>query len=428
MPRRIRRFSLMAVGATLVGMLGLSTPAMAATPASSAQAASVGAAPSEIGFTGSAYGSRVIVGSVVQSGPSAYVGLGCTTQPGVVNTNSVASVQVPGELTTGTVDTYASSEAISTGIASTTSATTQGISVLGGLVSATTVQSVSTTSYDSQTAAFSTSAAGTEFLGLSIAGIPISGTPAPNTKITLPGVGYVILNQQISSVAPRGASLVVVGMDIVVTLSTPLAPVGTQIYISSAHSDLGNALSGVLDGIAYGAQATVGNTIIAGREFPQPLTCFGTHGVTRTNSGAAVAIPGILTSGTVTDTAEGRAHLTTPSAAVTSTVEGVNLASGLVTATAVSAAVTAIGNPPTLGDQSSFVGLSVAGFPAIGDNVAPNTKVSLAGLGTLWLHRQIKTANKITVIMVQLVVTVPSNPLGLAVGSLHRTESLRSAV
>ena len=32
MPRRIRRFSLMAVGATLVGMLGLSTPAMAATP------------------------------------------------------------------------------------------------------------------------------------------------------------------------------------------------------------------------------------------------------------------------------------------------------------------------------------------------------------------------------------------------------------
>ena len=139
--------------------------------------------------------------------------------------------------------------------------------------------------------------------------------------------------------------------------------------------------------------------------------------MTRTNSGAAVAIPGILTSGTVTDTAEGRAHLTTPSAAVTSTVEGVNLASGLVTATAVSAAVTAIGNPPTLGDQSSFVGLSVAGFPAIGDNVAPNTKVSLAGLGTLWLHRQIKTANKITVIMVQLVVTVPSNPLGLAVGT-----------
>ena len=49
--------------------------------------------------------------------------------------------------------------------------------------------------------------------------------------------------------------------------------------------------------------------------------------------------------------------------------------------------------------------------------MAPNTKVSLAGLGTLWLHRQIKTANKITVIMVQLVVTVPSNPLGLAVGT-----------
>jgi hypothetical protein len=44
--------------------------------------------------------------------------------------------------------------------------------------------------------------------------------------------------------------------------------------------------------------------------------------------------------------------------------------------------------------------------------VAPNTKVTLAGLGTLWLHRRIETAQQITVIMVQLVVTVAGNPRG----------------
>jgi hypothetical protein len=49
--------------------------------------------------------------------------------------------------------------------------------------------------------------------------------------------------------------------------------------------------------------------------------------------------------------------------------------------------------------------------------VAPNTKVTLAGLGTLWLHRRIETKNKITVIMVQLVVTVAGNPQGLKPGT-----------
>jgi hypothetical protein len=88
-----------------------------------------------------------------------------------------------------------------------------------------------------------------------------------------------------------------------------------------------------------------------------------------------------------------------------------------VTATVIKADVKATGNPPAFGDTSSFLGLTVAGHPGIGDNVPPNTKLSLAGLGTLWLHRQIKTANKITVIMVQLIVTSPSNPAGLKVGT-----------
>ncbi len=52
----------------------------------------------------------------------------------------------------------------------------------------------------------------------------------------------------------------------------------------------------------------------------------------------------------------------------------------------------------------------MAGHPGIGAHVAPNTKVTLAGLGTLWLHRRIEIKYKITVIMVQLVLTVPGNP------------------
>jgi hypothetical protein len=65
---------------------------------------------------------------------------------------------------------------------------------------------------------------------------------------------------------------------------------------------------------------------------------------------------------------------------------------------------------------SLFVGLAVAGHPEVGANPAPNTRVSLAGLGTLWLHRIIQTSTSIQVRMVELVVDA-ENTYGLPVGA-----------
>lgn len=381
-----------------------------------AQASPAVATTAKIGFQATAYGTSVKVGSVVQSGRSAFAGLGCISAPGITRTNTAASVSVP-SLQTGTIDTSASSVATSTAVAATSSSTVQSATLLGGLVSATVVKSVSTTSRNDATGAFGVSAAGTTFAGLTVAGVPISGTPAPNTRLTLPGVGYVILNQQVSHTGRRSADLTVTGLHLVVTLSTPLAPVGTQIIVGAAESKLGGPVIALLDGLAYGAKANVGSTIIAGEQFPQPLGCLGTDGKTDTNSALSVSVPGILSSGTVSDTAEGTAGATKVSGKVTSTVQQLNLLSGLVTANAVSADVTVSGKSPALGDGSSFAGLSVSGFPGIGDSVPPNTKLSLAGIGTLWLHRVTKTAGSITVVMIQLHVTVPGNPLGLAVGT-----------
>jgi hypothetical protein len=407
---RIRVFSLLAAGFMMTGGLVAAGPAMAA--------AHPGPAATELGFAGSAFGTEVSVASTVKSGRSALSTLGCTSQAGVTHTNSVVSVGLPGVLTSGTVATSAASEQTAAGPASSSSASTEGASLLGGLVSATAIQSVSTTGRSSSTHKLGISAAGTQFLNLSVLGVPISGTPKPNTKITLPGVGYVELNQQTGHVSAHKAGLTVIGLHVVVTLSTPLAPVGTQIIVSDATSSLGGPVSGLLTGLAYGASANVANTIIAGREFPKSLGCLGTGGATRSNTGVSIGIPGLLASGTVADTVEGTDNASTVSGEATSTIQGVNLLSGLVTATALKSDVTASGSPPTLANHSTFLGLTVAGFPGITDHVAPNTKLSLAGLGTLWLNRQIKTANKITAIMIQLKVTVPGNPLGLVVGTV----------
>src|SRR5579875_3504980 len=310
---RARTFSLMGATVLLAGAFGAATPAIAATHTT--------AATSEISYAGAAFGTEVTLASTVESGKSALATLGCTSQTGITHTNSVASVGLPGIITSGTVSTGARSESTATGSASASTATTEGASLLGGLVTATTVHSASTTSRNSSTGPFSTSAAGTEFLGLTVAGIPITGTPAPNTKITLPGVGYVELNQQTAHVYKGSANLTVIGIHVVVTLSTPLAPVGTQIIVSDANTSLGGPVTGLLGGLAYGASANVANTIIAGEEFPQPLGCLGTSGLTKSNTGAAVTIPGILTTGTVADTVEGKDNLTAASGEVTSTVQ-----------------------------------------------------------------------------------------------------------
>jgi hypothetical protein len=399
---------------TLAAVAGLAATMLVGAGAGAASAL---AATGETGFQASGYGTTVKVASTVKSGRSALATLGCTAQTGVTHTNTVASVSVPPLLQTGTIDTSAASEATATGVAATGSATVQGASALAGLVQATTVRSVSTTGLDTATGAFSTSAAGTEFVGLKVAGVAVKGTPAPNTKIGLPGVGYVVLNQQQSAVKKSQAHLSVIAIHVYVTVASKSYKVGTQVVVAAAASALAGPVTGLLDGLAYGARANVAKTIIAGDEFPQPLGCFGTAGKTKTNSGASVSIPGILTSGTVTDSVTGRATANPASALVSSEVQGLNLLSSTVAATVIKADVKATGNPPAFGDTSSFLGLTVAGHPGIGDNVPPNTKLSLAGLGTLWLHRQIKTANKITVIMVQLIVTSPGNPAGLKVGT-----------
>ena len=166
------------------------------------------------------------------------------------------------------------------------------------------------------------------------------------TKITLPGVGYVVLNQQTSSIGAVSANMTVIGIHVVVTITTPLADAGTQIYVGYATSSLGGPVRGLLGGVGYGASAHVGGNVIAGEEFPQPMPCLGTHGNTLTNSAASVTIPGVLATGTVTDTAKGTANGKKVSGEVTAAIQNLNLG-GMVTATAVKADVTASGNPPS---------------------------------------------------------------------------------
>ena len=388
----------------------------ASAPASTVDARSTAAVAAQFSYQGDAYGTKVNVGNTVRSGPSAPVTLGCTTTPGIHKSNTVASVNASPVLTSGTVTTTAGTFA--SPIKSRTSATVENVNLLSGVVTATAVRSVSSTSYEN--GAFQTSAAGTTFTSLRVAGELISATVAPNTRINIAGFGYVILNEQIRRVGPRSASLTVNAIHLVITEANLLnIAVGTNVIVAHARSGLVGPVAGTLDGFAYGSSAKIGNVVTSGPSFRVVMPCEGTNGKLKTNTGLGVSLPGVLVTGTIRNTALGTVTATSATGETTSTVERANVLDGLVQATVIKADAHAFtdGTNFRFSDAgSSFASLSVQGFPAINENVDANTKLNIAGLGTLWLHRVIRKPNSIEVRMIELVVT-QDNPNGLPIGS-----------
>ena len=378
------------------------------------------ASSSGIQHFGDAHGSTATVGSTVRAGKSfpVYLGSCGTLRPPVTKSNTGATVDVAPFLRTGTVDTTASATDVSGTSATRTSATVQSVNLLSGLVTAREVRAVSTVSHD--LAGFHTSGGGSTLTNLVVAGVPILVAPGPNTRIELAGFGHVILNEHIANLRANSASLAVNMIHVVVTLPNPLVPVGTNIVVAHARSRLARTnISGTLGGFAYGTTAMVSREIVSGLSALVLMGCQGTNGAVRTNSVVTASHLPPFSTGVVVNTASGLVDATSATGETTSTVEALDLLSSIVTADVIKADAHAFtdGRRFTFTDTGSmFVNLSVAGFPEIDDGVAPNTRLSLPGLGTLWLKREIFRPNSIEVRMIELVVN-QENALGLPIGT-----------
>ncbi len=378
-------------------------------------------------FSANAYGTQVKVGNLVKSGPTAKSGIGggCgTTKAPQHSENTILSVNLAPTVTTGVIFTTADGIVLQNGTQrARATAETYGANLLGGLISADLVKAVSTITHDAS--GFHTSPAGTQFVNLVVAGNLLGVSTAPNTRIELAGLGYVIINEQIAKTTKGGGkSLTVNGIHVVITQANLLnLKVGTHIIVSHAFSTLsGPGISGTLDGFAYGTNANVANVIISGRTAQVAVGCLGTNGVVKTNQILQVQVPGLVSVGEVVDTAQGSVNGTSATAETTSTIQAVNVLADLVRADVVKADAHAskLNGAVTLSDSgSSFVNLSVEGFANIDANVAPNTKLTIAGLGTLYLHRVIKTQTDIEVRMIELVIN-QQNTLGIRIGTVVR--------
>ncbi|MEW6635567.1 MAG: choice-of-anchor P family protein [Actinomycetota bacterium] len=420
------RTRLLRVAAPLLGLL---LAAVALTLASSVQ--SEAATRLKGSFRGNAYATfaNAEAGPIAtELGRSAFQPCPCRGTGGKVLSNTINSVATSdngrvlrADVTRSTV--FTKRGATSARVRNTSTIT--GLRALDGLITADAIKAVSNTS--ATTRSIKGSSTGSEFVNLRIAGKAIKSSVAPNTRINLPGLGYVLLKSVKSGGNGRIIRTTTVDMlTIVVTRNNTFAlPVGSRIVVAHAHSGFSRTQpKSQLGGSAYAAQALATTDVLknrVGRAAFIVVGCEGTGGKVRTNNVNTLDVAGIITAGTGKTTAYGRQFATGGTARTTATVEDLSLLDGLISADVVKAVATDTyrnGKRTSSTSGTRFANLSVAGLPVPVD-VEPNTRLNLPGIGYVVINEQkipAPNSTQRTQVNGLRVVVTQSNALGLPVG------------
>jgi len=153
---------------------------------------------------------------------------------GGVNTSSLDAASLPGLLSASALNSTTTGMLDVQDVSAQTTSELGSLQILNGLISAQQVLAVASSYANGATAG--SDAVGSQLVGLVVAGQSISSMPAPNTRISLPGVGYVVLNEQTVTGNGSTASGITVNM-IHVVLQNALTGLKTgEIILGSAKS------------------------------------------------------------------------------------------------------------------------------------------------------------------------------------------------
>jgi hypothetical protein len=160
---------------------------------------------------------------------------GCHGTDGATHTKQFAGLNTPlVSLGAGSVSAFAGPTGTYTSMAQTT-ANIADISLLGGLISANAITAEAT-----ETAigtAVTGSTAGTQFTGLAVVGVNVPLNPPANTKITIPLLGTLVLNEQTTLGHGRRGVTAVTALHLYTTEANLFGlPVGAEITIGHAEA------------------------------------------------------------------------------------------------------------------------------------------------------------------------------------------------
>ncbi|MCW2857414.1 MAG: hypothetical protein JWR52_3029 [Marmoricola sp.] len=381
-------------------------------------------------YSGTSGGTQInALGTTISSGLTAASNLSDTVIPNSAS-SGVAGVHVAGLLDVGAVTTGEQATAFGTGVKITAGSKIAGISLLGGAIKVDAIQSTSyATATGTTTSVALDGGTTTTFLNLSIGGKAYPVNIPANTKITIPGLADIVINESQVDKSLPGKTIRTMGTALHITLlkGQGSAPAGAEIRLNPTQALIvptGKSDALPVGGFSYGTFAGVwagdSVSVLAQPTGMLSLPSTGTGGVAYSNTIAGVNIPQVAVVNAVTTTVSAD---TVPGLADVSTgaqLAKINLLGGLITADAVGVTAAVhhdnggLPSSDTATAKMTFVNLVVAGRQ-IPINVAPNTQIYLFGIGQVYINQQLTQHGYSAIVGIR--ITLSTAEFGLPAGA-----------
>lgn len=409
----------------LVSVLSATALVACAGIAAVAQPANA-ADPQKYTYMGSSGGTQITaLGTMISSGLTASSNLADSVVPNS-SAVEVASVHVASLLDVGAIRSGQQAVASGDGVKITSGVKIAGISLLGGAIQADAIES---TSFASASSAGLDGGTSTTFLRLTIGGKAYPLNIPANTKVEIPGLVSIVINEQRVDKSVPGKTVRTLGTALHLTLLKSVnsgpntVPAGAEIKLNPTQALIvptGDAVASAVGGFSYAtfAGVKVGDDI---QVLAQPtgivmLPSTGTNGVESSNTIAAVTIPSVAEVGAITTRANAKTIIGYSDVVTGARLAKIKLLGGLITADAVEVTshVRKSAADNVAEAQTNLVNLVIAG-KKIPVNVAPNTQIYILGIGQVYVNQQLTKPNYSAV--VGLRITLSTKKFGLPIGA-----------
>ncbi|WP_329005553.1 hypothetical protein OHA18_19440 [Kribbella sp. NBC_00709] len=275
------------------------------------------------GYSGYSYGTDVESG-LANSGPQVISKFGCTTDAHKADKNDLSTANVNNQAIARSVktDTHAFDNKSGTGVTST--ATAADIRV-GNLLTLTGVKTTTTAKYSKGQLSYT---GDTTFAGVKIGAIAVPSLLKPkwNTKIAVPGLGYIVLNRVGGVKTASGIYSYAQAVVLHATVKNQYIPQGVDVAVLKTRAEISKPATALVIGDAFGTKATADKLVVSDATSLQ-TTCQGTEGKTVRVAVGELNIPKVAYVGGVYTTKNGAIGANKSYINFTSHVAGVKVGS-----------------------------------------------------------------------------------------------------
>jgi hypothetical protein len=328
----------------------------------------------------------------------------CSTSSTASSSQQVPSQTVPSIATFAT----ATSDVHGTGTGVTSTSTISKLSLLGGMVTASSITTSASISYAAPNFVRSYSAS---VDGLSVNGPSGTTTGGEQTFVLGEGIYINIYNKsgtlsqndppQPGKLAQHSSNAIAIVLNVGAN-NTGGYPAGTY-FFGHVGATLHDPITYLPWGTGGGSSVQVGGVSTHPLKNRASIYCGGNDGL-HTSASSSDAVPGVVTAGPAVSTA-----YSAPlglSAATTHDVTDVSILGGLISASRVTAKASAARSPGHFTssiDGTAITGLTIKGTPYT-KAIVPNTTIPILGVGTLYVERVITYRTGVRVYALQLVL------------------------